>query len=161
MVDYTKKETVVWSSDCSKNKHLSIICYHTYFIWKEFIVSKTKKRNKINLFYVNNITFSNCTLNFKWQVIKATSNLHLSYIFFQTKLLNQFILLFKYVQNTCIHVQVEPTIWSPGSCPVALRLCGRLPDHLSYAVETTCNIKCHSSISWCKSVWNPTHVPVS
>lgn len=92
------------------------------------------------MYYINNITFSNCTLNFKWQVINATSNLHLSYIFFQTKLLNQFILLFKYVQNTCIHVQVEPTIWSPGSCPVALRLCGRLPDHLSYAVETTCNI---------------------
>lgn len=46
MVDYTKKETVVLSSDCSKNKHLSIICYHTYFIWKEFIVSKTKKKEQ-------------------------------------------------------------------------------------------------------------------
>lgn len=46
MVDYTKKETVVLSSDCSKNKHLSIICYHTYLIWKEFIVSKTKKKEQ-------------------------------------------------------------------------------------------------------------------
>lgn len=44
MVDYIKKEIVVLSFDCLKNKYFLIICYYIYFIWKEFIVFKIKKK---------------------------------------------------------------------------------------------------------------------